>query len=77
MAARQVPKQVQVPQQVQVAVVDEDAPPAAPVQDADPEPTPEQRLEVFCYSFSYLTCSGSLRCGIAGKRPHTHLHLIG
>ena len=62
MAARQVPKQVQ------VAVVDEDAPPAAPVQDADPEPTPEQRLEVFCYSFSYLTCSGSLRCGIAEKR---------
>ena len=45
----------QFPQQVQVAVVNEDAPPAAPVQDVDPEPSPERRLEVFCYSFAHIT----------------------
>ena len=55
MAARQFPQQVQVPQQVQAAVVNEDAPPAAPVQDVDSEPSPERRLEVFCYSFEHLT----------------------
>ena len=55
-----------------MAVGDEDAQPAAPVQDADPEPTPEQRLEVFLLLFliSYLfwfvlTRGGEYVCFVA------------